>query len=100
MAASRRLKVSVTATAQSFGDLSTTPGVKQDFIMQAASGSDDIFIDCNNQTCVADAGFVLEAGKDVSSKDLPEFFRMGPFSAVCNSGETGTLYVTFAKARG
>lgn len=93
----RQYKLAVTTSPQSFGD--TTQGKKRDFIFQNLSTSANaVWIDCNGNTATADIGFLLEPGKDVSSKDLPEFFRQGPYSAV--SDGTATLYVQFANERG
>ena len=95
--AARKYKLSATTTAQTFGELVT--GKKRDFIFQnLTSSANSVWIDCNGNTAVADIGFVLEPGQAVTNKDLPEFFRSGPYSIV--SDGTATVYAHFANDRG
>jgi len=95
--AARKYQLSVTTTAQSFGD--TTVGKKQDFVFQnLTSSANSVWVDCNGNTASADVGFLLEPGQAVTNKDLPEFFRSGPYSII--SDGTATVQVQFASDRG
>lgn len=94
MAATRKGKASVTATAQSLGD-----AVTADFIFKNV-GTNTVYLDCGGNTAETDKGMYLVAGEMVTNKDLPEFFRRGPWSAVCAAAETASLYYHFSKPRG
>ena len=98
MAATKKGQLTISATAQEFGDAKGT-AIRQDFIFQAPSGNTgSVFLDFNGDEATADEGWYLAPGEAISSQDVPEAFRQGPFSAVGTASDL--LNYHFSKARG
>lgn len=88
-------KLSVTDAAAPFGPTGVDGTKVKSFIIQNR-GSDTVFFQYHGETAVADEGFNLIANESVSSKELPDAWRQGRWSAVCASGETATVYYHFS----
>jgi len=88
-------KLSVTDSAQSFGPTGTDGTKVKSFIIQNR-GSNTVFFQFNGRDAVADEGFNLIENESVSSKEIPDAWRQGRWSAVCASGETATVYYHFS----
>ena len=98
MADSLYQAATVTTTAKQFGSSETG----QQFIWQCpTTNTVPVFIiprASATVVAVKSVGFNLEPGKDISSDELPEFMKQGPYSCVVSTG-TETLYITNSKAR-